>query len=223
MSLQLVIFDCDGVLVNSEPISIGLLIDHCARSGFKIGEKESYDCFLGRPVADAHLAVKEKYGRSIPPVDLATFQREIMRRFRSELRPVAGVSQALDAITLRKCVASSSSMERIRECLALTKLSAYFEPNLASVDLVERGKPHPDVFLYAADMMNTSADETIVVEDSPAGIRAAKAAGMKIIAFTGGNHSEIAGLKVKLSSLSPDSMIATMTELPAAIRFLEDK
>jgi HAD superfamily hydrolase (TIGR01509 family) len=217
MTGKLLIFDCDGVLVDSEPISISLMVKYCSKSGLRIGHADAYECFLGKPVADAHEIVNARFGVDMPPIDLHMFQMEIMKAFRAELKPVFGITNALSKISLKKCVASSSNMARIKECLALTRLSRFFEPNLFSTDLVKRGKPHPDVFLYAADMMHTPAVDAIVVEDSPAGIHAAKSAGMKTIAFTGGSHGKIVDLKTKLAHLSPDILINDMADLLDAV------
>lgn len=217
MTNLLVIFDCDGVLVDSEPISIGLLISHVAARGVSLTEAQAYKAFLGKPVADAHLHVETMFGKKIDPVDLVDFQMDILRAFREKLRPIKGMKAVLDAMSVQKCVASSSNMARISGSLRLTGLADHFGKNLFSTDQVKRGKPHPDVFLHAAMVMGVAPEQAIVVEDSPAGLSAARAAGMKTIAFVGGSHAEPANLRAHLDHLEPDIMIDDMAQLPASI------
>lgn len=220
MSTPLVIFDCDGVLVDSEPISIGLLIEHCRSSGFEITEAQAYEAFLGKPLADAAENAKALFDQEIAPVDLPDFQLKILSNYRTSLKPVLGVSDALASLEVAKCVASSSNLARIRKSLTLTGLHDHFGQHLFSTDLVQRGKPRPDVFLYAAKRMNASPDTSVVVEDSPAGIRAAKAAGMRVIAFCGASHGKPARLKDRLAALQPDLLIDDMSHLKPSIEKL---
>lgn len=219
----LVIFDCDGVLVDSEPISINLLREHCRRSGHELTEEEAYAAFVGRPVADAHRTAFELFGYQIDPIDLVDFQIEVLDLFRRKLQPVAGVREALSKLDASVCVASSSNMQRIRESLEMTGLLRFFRTHLFSTDMVSRGKPEPDVFLYAAAMMGFDPSNTVVVEDSPAGIAAAQAAGMKCIAFCGANHASPAGLVNRLRLLNPDMLICEMEQLGDAVRALSGK
>jgi HAD superfamily hydrolase (TIGR01509 family) len=220
MNAPLVIFDCDGVLVDSEPISIGLLVEHCRASKLEITEAQAYEAFLGKPLADASESAKSLFGRDIAPVDLLDFQIKILEAFRRSLEPVSGVSDALSALDMAKCVASSSNMSRIRMSLTLTGLDDHFREHFFSTDLVQRGKPHPDVFLHAVHQMNAIPECTVVVEDSPAGIRAAKAAGMRVIGFCGASHSEPAKLKDRLAVLQPDLLIDDMSHLKPSIEKL---
>lgn len=216
----LLIFDCDGVLVDSEPITFELLIDHCAASGFEISETEAYEAFLGKPVADLQSVVRDTFKREIEPIDLLDFQIRLRNEYQKDLRPVAGVAEALASINLPMCVASSSNMARIQMSLTLTRLDGFFGKNFFSTDLVARGKPHPDVFLYAANSMKFSPEKAIVIEDSPAGIRAAKAAGMAVIGFYGASHGGPAKLKDRLAALQPDLLIDDLGQLKASIEVL---
>ncbi|MEO9517102.1 MAG: HAD family hydrolase [Paracoccaceae bacterium] len=217
MSNHLLIFDCDGVLVDSELISLGLLIDYCAAHGLQLDLKMACACFLGKPVADAAREANRIHGASVPDVDLVEFQREITAQFEKHLRPVNGISDVLSKLTNPKCVASSSNMERIELSLRLTGLESYFDGRLFSTDMVARGKPNPDVFLHAAQEMGFETSSAIVIEDSPAGLQAAKAANMKTIAYAGGNHAAHANLKATLEVLSPDVLIDDMADLSGAI------
>ena len=217
MTGSLLIFDCDGVLVDSELISLGLLIEHCEQHGLHLDLAMACECFLGKPVADAAKEANHFHGTSVPDVDLARFQQDILLQFDKNLQPVRGVGAALAKLPHAKCVASSSNMERIKTSLQITCLEPYFDGNLFSTDMVARGKPHPDVFLHAAKEMGFDTSAALVIEDSPAGLTAAKAANMKTIAFAGGTHAAHADLKTTLEALAPDILIEDMADLPAAI------
>lgn len=216
----LLIFDCDGVLVDSELISLGLLIDHCADHGFAMDLAMACECFLGKPVSTAASEANRMHKTSIPEFDLAVFQRKILKQFEAELQPTPGIAEALEKLTLPMCVASSSNLDRIKISLRLTGLNGFFKGKLFSTDMVARGKPHPDVFLYAAKEMGGDPATAIVIEDSPAGLTAAKAADMKTIAYAGGNHAGHADLKTVLKTHSPDILIDDMVDLPAAVQAL---
>lgn len=217
MTDHLLIFDCDGVLVDSELISLGLLIDHCADHALPLDLKMACEAFLGKPVGDATKEANRIHGTSIPEVDLYAFQRKVLKQFETDLCPVPKITDALESLKQSKCVASSSNIDRIRASLRITGIERFFESNLFSTDMVARGKPHPDVFLYAATKMGFLPSKSLVIEDSPAGITAAKAADMRTIAFAGGNHAPYADLKRALSALSPDVLIDDMADLPEAI------
>ncbi|MEP1536378.1 MAG: HAD family hydrolase [Paracoccaceae bacterium] len=220
MPHQLLIFDCDGVLVDSELISLGLLINHCAAHGLRLNLEMACDCFLGKPVATASEEANRIHKASVPDVDLDAFQQEIIAEFQKHLQPVNGIADALGALSNPKCVASSSNMKRIEMSLNVTGLNGYFDGRLFSTDMVARGKPHPDVFLHAAQEMGFETSAAIVIEDSPAGLQAAKAAQMKTIAYVGGSHASHANLKAMLDALSPDVLIDDMADLSAAIKKL---
>ena len=214
---NLLIFDCDGVLVDSEPLSLGLLIDYCAQYGLALDMPQACDAFLGKPVADSASEARRMFDVNVPDVDLEMFQREILTKFKAELKPTSGVANALAKLQMPKCVASSSNPERIQTSLLLTGLADFFDGKLFSTDMVERGKPHPDVFLHAAKEMGFTSSNSIVIEDSPAGLQAAQAANMKTVAYTGGLHAPHANLAAKLETFSPDIMINDMAQLGDAI------
>lgn len=217
MSNFLLIFDCDGVLVDSELISLGLLIEHCQEYGLHLDIAMACECFLGKPVSDAAREANRIHGTSVPDVDLAGFQQKILEQFKTKLLPVPGISKALSNLDRPMCVASSSNKERIETSLKVTGLASYFGDRIFSTDMVARGKPHPDVFLHAAKEMGFDSASSLVIEDSPAGLKAAQAAKMKTIAYAGGNHAVHADLKTTLKGFSPDILIDDMAELPAAI------
>jgi HAD superfamily hydrolase (TIGR01509 family) len=210
----LVIFDCDGVLVDSEPISIAVLVRVIADAGGAISEEAAYLRFLGRSMASISEILSADYGFVMTGEHLAAMRRELWRRFREELKPTPGVAAALSRLTVPKCVASSSSPERIRFSLGLTGLLEMLQPNLYSASMVERGKPAPDLFLHAARAMGVRPQDCIVIEDSPAGILAAQRAGMRALAYHGGAHAARAGLAAALQALTPDALFDDMAQLP---------
>jgi len=210
---ELIIFDCDGVLVDSEPISIAVLVKVIADAGGAISEEAAYRRFLGRSMASVGEILGADYGFVMTQAHLAEVRRELWRRFRAELKPTPGVAAALSRLAVPKCVASSGSPERIRLSLELTGLLEMLEPNLYSASMVERGKPAPDLFLHAARAMGVRPQDCVVVEDSPAGILAAQRAGMRVLAYHGGAHAQRAGLAAALRALVPDALFDDMAEL----------
>ncbi|SEI19632.1 haloacid dehalogenase superfamily, subfamily IA, variant 3 with third motif having DD or ED [Rhizobium tibeticum] len=141
---------------------------------------------------------------------------EITQRCRDNLKAVAGVHQALEAISLAKCVASSSDVEKLRVTLKITSLYDYFAPHVFSASQVARGKPAPDLFLFAAEKMNTPADRCVVIEDSVVGIQAAVAAGMMVIGFIGGSHCPPCHAE-KLMEAGAIRIFSHMTALPRVL------
>jgi len=217
----LVIFDCDGVLVDSEPISIAVLTAIIREAGGDVAEEIAYRRFLGMSMSSIGGILSEEYGFVFGDEHVEAMRVAVYERFRTELKPVTGVRGALatlDALGCRRCVASSSSLERIRLSLELTGLLDLLEPNLYSAAMVQKGKPAPDLFLRAAQEQGVAPGDCVVVEDSPPGVEAAKRAGMRVFAFTGGSHAERAGLAEKLAALSPDLIFDDMAALPGLIR-----
>lgn len=209
----LVIFDCDGVLVDSEPLSIRVLIDVARAHGAELDEAEAYRKFLGRSLSNLVSVLDSDFGISADEGFLERMRRDLYARFETELQPVAGVAEALATLPFRRCVASSSQPERIRLSLRLTGLLSYFEPDIFSATMVENGKPAPDLFLHAARAMETEPVHCIVIEDSPAGILAAKRAGMTVFAFTGGSHADREEYRREVAALSPDVTFDAMSDL----------
>ncbi len=213
---RLVIFDCDGVLVDSEPISIEVLVASFARAGVLIDEAGAYRRFLGRSLSTVIAAAREEFGLDMNETFLERLRQDLFARFRADLRPIPGIIEALEALQAHGidwCVASSSHMERIRLSLTVTGLIDRFDPNIFSAAMVTRGKPAPDLFLHAAERMGRTPSDCIVIEDSPAGIEAAKAAGMTVFAFTGGSHTHFASHRAALDALAPDAVFDAMADL----------
>lgn len=209
----LLIFDCDGVLVDSEPVSIAVLIDMLAHLGVTITEEEAYQRFLGRSVASMTATLWEEYGVETDIDFLDHMRIALFARFRDELKAIEGIAETLDVLALPRCVASSSQLERIRYSLGLTGLLDKLEPHIFSASMVKNGKPAPDLFLYAAQQMNTQPHNCIVIEDSPAGIAAAQAGGMTVFAFTGGSHARFPSFREQIASLKPDAVFDAMPDL----------
>ena len=179
---DLVIFDCDGVLVDSEPIVSRIFAETLNEAGFRITYEEVIQQFMGKSLATSLEIIKESYGTL--PLDLLKRckEREIAA-LHQELQPVAGITEALRQITLPKCVASNSSHRHIQLVLGLTGLLYQFERQLYSAHDVDRPKPFPDVYLYAAHQMSTNPERCIVIEDSVTGVQAGCAAGMTVFGY----------------------------------------
>ncbi len=210
----LLIFDCDGVLVDSEPVSISVLLDMLSHLGLEMGEEEAYERFLGRSVASMTTTLFEDYGVETDIDFLDHMRATLFERFRAELRPIDGIAETLDRLSpFRRCVASSSQPERIRYSLGLTGLLEKFEPHVFSATMVKNGKPAPDLFLHAARAMQVEPHRCIVIEDSPAGIAAARAAGMTVFAFTGGSHARFPAFREKIARLGADATFDAMPDL----------
>lgn len=209
----LLIFDCDGVLVDSEPVSIAVLIEMVAHQGVQITPEEAYQRFLGRSVASMTKTLWDEYGIETDIDFLEHMRSALFERFRAELKAINGIAETLDELSVARCVASSSQPERIRYSLGLTGLLERFEPHIFSATMVKNGKPAPDLFLHAAYEMGVAPSNCIVIEDSPAGIIAAKAAGMRVFAFTGGTHARFPAFREQIASLKPDLVFDAMPDL----------
>ncbi|MFI9751169.1 HAD family hydrolase [Streptomyces collinus] len=188
MRYDLVIFDNDGVLVDSEPISNRLLAAYLTELGHPTSYEESIRDYMGSAMHRIHELVLERTGQRLPADFDDVFHTQVFTAFEQELAAVAGAAEVLeklDADGVPYCVASSGSHERIRVGHRTTGLDRWFdEERIFSSQDVGRGKPAPDLFLYAAERMGVSPERCVVVEDSPLGVQAAVAAGMDVYGFT---------------------------------------
>jgi HAD superfamily hydrolase (TIGR01509 family) len=184
-----VIFDCNGVLVDSEPLATAVASSEFMRAGFALTPDVIARYFTGRRAADMFNEVEIAAGRKLPPNFAVTVAQATIEKFRAELRATRHAAQALTWLRGPKCVASSSSLDRIRVSLETTDLLRYFEPYVFSANEVPQGKPAPDLFLHAAHKMRVLPRECIVVEDSMVGVAAGVAAGMTVVGFAGGSHA----------------------------------
>ncbi|MER9841862.1 HAD-IA family hydrolase [Mesorhizobium australicum] len=217
MTPELVIFDCDGVLVDSEALSVSALLGMIELAGGSLGEDAAYEHFLGKSMKSVREILSRDFGLEITDQHLTAMRVDLMRKFREELKPIPGVKAMLSNLGLPYCVASSGTLERIRYALDVTGLLTLMEPHLFSAAMVVKGKPAPDLFLHAAATMRAHPRGCLVIEDSPAGVAAARAAGMRVLAFTGGAHAGNPGLKARLASTEPDFIFADMLQLPDLI------
>jgi HAD superfamily hydrolase (TIGR01509 family) len=184
--ISLVIFDCDGVLVDTERIAVRIDVVVLARLGWTLTEAEVIDRFMGRTDAEMTRQIETHLGRRLPPDWEEPFRHLYRDAFAAELAPVPGIVEALDAIALPTCVASSGTHEKIRFTLGLTGLYERFAGRIFSASEVARGKPAPDLFLHAASRMGVAPADCAVVEDSRYGVEAARAAGMRAFGYAGG-------------------------------------
>jgi HAD superfamily hydrolase (TIGR01509 family) len=184
---QLVIFDCDGVLVDSEVISNRILADRLTAEGLPTTVAEARRDYQGLLLGDVLARAQAKLGRTLPDGWMTAYERDRAVAFRRELRPVAGASEAVQRIQaagINVCVASQGKLEKTRLSLELTGLDGLFaESARFSAESVSRGKPSPELFLYAAEAMRAEPVECVVVEDTPSGVIAAVSAGMRALGY----------------------------------------
>jgi HAD superfamily hydrolase (TIGR01509 family) len=185
---DLIIFDCDGVLVDSEVISCRAHAEVLTRHGYPISVEQVFDRFLGRSSRQARLEIEAELGHSLPDDFHGQLQDELFQSFAATLEAIPHIDQALAAIAQPVCVASSGSQQRMRVSLGRAGLYDKFAPHIFSAAQVEHGKPAPDLFLFAASQMATPPERCLVIEDSLAGIAGALAAGMTVFGFHGGSH-----------------------------------
>jgi HAD superfamily hydrolase (TIGR01509 family) len=214
--IDLVIFDCDGVLVDSEAISCRAHAETLTRHGYPISEREVLSRFLGISEREARLMVETDSGRKLPDDFEAQIERATLQFYASDLKPTANVRDAILAIDLPRCVASSGTPEKIRHGLACTGLYDLMAPHIFSAVQVERGKPAPDLFLLAARQMKAAPERCVVIEDSVPGVTGARAAGMTVLGFFGGSHCTSEHEAV-LRAAGAASTFDDMRELPGLI------
>lgn len=212
----LVIFDCDGVLVDSEVIACRTDSICLAEMGILISIDEVLDRYLGRSAASMIADIETRFGRRLPGDFAATLHARTQAAFAAELKPMPGVREVLALSRMPTCVASSSAPERLRASLRLAGLLQFFEPHVFSATQVGRGKPAPDLFLLAATKMRVEPGRCLVVEDSSAGVEAAVAAGMAVLGFVGGSHCG-SGHAERLRSAGAQTIFSDMRELPSML------
>lgn len=215
----MIIFDCDGVLVDSEVLSCGTDAALMTEAGFPMTAETLIQRFIGRPKREIWAALAEERGAPWPEGIVDRADAILLDRLAKELEPVAGVADAIERIPGKRAVASSSSLKKLDVALTRCGLRAHFAPHIYSTEQVERGKPAPDVFLFAAAQCGEKPEDCLVIEDSVAGVKAARAAGMVVIGFTGGKHS-FAGHGERLQEAGAITVASHMRDLPGRIRTL---
>ncbi|MBX3496377.1 MAG: HAD family phosphatase [Parvibaculum sp.] len=214
-SPSLVIFDCDGVLVDTEPVANRLLVRVLAEDGFHISYDECRRLFVGRTMDAVMTHVEAAIGRPLGAHWPAYIRDETLKAFAEGVQAVAGSRDALQALRrkgLAFCVASSGKFEKMRFTLGATKLLPLVEDVLFSAEEVAQGKPAPDLFLHAAARMGHAPETCVVVEDSVPGVQAAVAAGMPVIGYAGDPHTDADALKSEGAHV-----ISDMSALPGLL------
>ena len=216
MRPDLILFDCDGVLIDSELLANRSDVDLLAELGIAFDLEEYMQRFVGKSAKDTVAGIEAATGRSLPEGFLERKAARVLEVFRDRLRPIPGIHEALAHLPMRRCVASSSLPERLEFTLGLTGLWAAFAPHVFSATMVPRGKPAPDLFLFAAERMGADPADCLVVEDSPFGVQAAVAAGMRAFGFVGGSHRR-PGSADRLLDAGAALVFADMAQLPDLI------
>ncbi len=213
---MLLIFDCDGTLVDSELIALEVLSDMMGEQGLPMDVPACLHAFMGKHAEDILAEIERLIGRALPAGEGVRMRERMLDRLRVELQPVPGAAAVLAGLDGPRCVASSSDPTRIALCLERTDLARFFGDHIFSATQVAHGKPAPDLFLLAARTMAVDPADCLVIEDSTAGIAAGRRAGMAVIGFAGASHAD-AGHAAALRAAGADLVIAHMRELPAAI------
>ncbi|MEH2538897.1 MULTISPECIES: HAD family hydrolase [unclassified Bradyrhizobium] len=216
-NFDLVIFDCDGVLVDSEVISCRAHAETLTRHGYPITAEQVLERFLGRSMRQATIEVETELGRSLPDDFASQTYAEIFRLFAASLEAMPHIGEALAQIVQPVCVASSGPPEKISASLNRTGLYDRFAPHIFSAVQVRHGKPAPDLFLFAAEQMNVAPERCVVIEDSVAGITGGRAAGMTVLGFHGGSHCR-PGYGDRLRDAGAVAVFDDMRQLPGLIR-----
>jgi HAD superfamily hydrolase (TIGR01509 family) len=217
---DLIIFDFDGVIADSEILANTVLAEAITELGVPTTLDDAYRLYMGKRLADVIISVEVKLGRALPRDFPVEFQARTLARFRRELRPIDGVYDYIDAFThVPRCIASSSSPERLAVCLGILQLEEAFGLNVFSASNVPRGKPHPDLFLHAAEKKGTKVSRAIVIEDSTSGVQAGVAAGMNVIGLLAASHIGD-GHEERLRKAGAHFVVRTFAEVESITREL---
>ncbi|MGH6798830.1 MAG: HAD-IA family hydrolase, partial [Roseiarcus sp.] len=214
---ELVIFDCDGVLVDSEGIALAVTRRRLGEAGLRLTDEETRERFLGLRLDSVVRRVETELGAPLPKEFPSDLSREILATFAGELKGVDGVRQAVGGLRARVCVASSSAPERLRFALRVTGYETLFAPNIFSAAEVAEGKPSPDLFLFAARAMGAAPKDCLVIEDSVAGVAAARAAGMTVFGFVGASHFSRPDEGADLTAAGAELLFDDMARLPELV------
>lgn len=188
---ELIIFDCDGVLIDSEIISAATMIELLKPLGIDVDFAHIQQYFLGRSFPTVAQIISEQFHATLPENFEEQYRNQLLEAFESQLQPSAGIIKTLEQITVPICVATSSSPQRARRSLEITDLLRFFDGDIFTASQVTHGKPAPDLFLFVAKQFDVSPKDCLVVEDSVPGLEAAEAAGMKALRYLGGSHFDM--------------------------------
>lgn len=188
MPIEAILFDCDGVLIDSETISASVLMAALAEHGVHVDLEHCYNHFTGRSFPTVAKGIREHFSVALPQTFEQTYRSRLLDAFGENLKPTDGVAELLASLRLPICVATSSSPKRAARSLALAGLDHFFGKLLFTASQVEHGKPAPDLFLFAARQLGATPARCLVIEDSLPGVHAGLAAGMQVLRYTGGSH-----------------------------------
>jgi HAD superfamily hydrolase (TIGR01509 family) len=212
----LIIYDCDGVLVDSEVLANRVLTEMLAAEGVNLSVEEAIRAFTGKTLEGVITTASVMLARQLRPSFAADYQAALLARFEIELEAIDGAADAIRELGEPRCVASSSRPERLAVALRVTGLAELFAGRVFSAVEVKQPKPAPDIFLYAASRMGFGPDNAIVIEDSVGGVSAGRAAGMRVIGFTGGGHIG-GGHADRLTEAGAHDVIGSMADLAASV------
>lgn len=195
--IDLIIFDCDGVIADSEVLATDVLIDDLNEIGMPITHEDVQRDFLGQSFQSMATKLEQRFGRPLPGDFQDRYRDHLLRRFETDLHATPGFPDMLRGLDRPVCVATSSAPPRVARTLTLLGLADLFGKNVFTASQVRNGKPAPDLFLFAAAQMQTDPVNCLVIEDSPAGVTAAQSAGMRVLHYRGGSHqpAPIAGVQ----------------------------
>jgi HAD superfamily hydrolase (TIGR01509 family) len=216
MSFSLVIFDCDGVLVDSEILSAQVEAEALTNLGANVTPQDVMQRFLGLTQEAMEKRFEQEFGLKVPRDHARTTAQMLRTAYLTRLDPIPGVREVLETLTIPYCVASNSPPAKLGLGLSVTNLFELVYPNIFCSKLVARGKPAPDLFLHAAQTMGIDPLATVVIEDSVVGIKAAKAAGMVAVGFVGGLH-HMPPSEETLIAAGADHIVETMEQVKALI------
>lgn len=216
LQADLVIFDCDGVLIDSEIVVCRIASEELTRLGFNISVEQVIERFAGRPDREMRADIEEEWGRPLPAEYRERVNARTEEAYGTELTIMPRLLDALDKIQVPICVASSSFPAKLRLGLETVGLYDRFAPNIISASVVAAGKPEPDVFIYAAGWMHKETAKCVVVEDSVPGVKSARRAGMRVLGFDGGQHST-PHLRGRLLDAGAELVFSDMEQLPGLI------
>lgn len=226
MSFDLIIWDCDGCLVDSEAEACATAAAYISSLGYPLSTREYIDRFAGRSLGSALAEIAREMDDPIDKkFDYEAYRRELWNTFRLRLRAVDGVADILPEMNGPRCIASGSSAQRVRFSLEVTGLTSLLDAPIFSTAVEDRdpneppipGKPAPDIFVLAAETMKAEPARTLVIEDSPAGIMGGRAAGMKVFAFLGGSHVT-ESWRERVKTAQPDLTFDNMLQLPDLVK-----
>ena len=209
--IQLLIFDCDGVLVDSEPISCRIVAEELRKLGLDISNEQAKHQFAGTSMDYIREYAHSILGRPVPENFEEIYRQRSHAAFKAELQPVDGIEEALKALNFPRCVASNGPGYKVKANLEITGLRPLFGDELFSAYDIQRWKPEPDLYLHAARQMNTAFENCLVIEDSTAGVQAARSAGMRVLGYAGAGGAE------RLAAAGAQ-VFTSMTELPRLIQ-----